>query len=538
MVSIGKDLSNVSDNYEKAIKFIIDYVKEHDVRDPTEVNRIKNMAVRMFKLNKVPSNTEILRFVKEDSVKNIFRLKPVRSISGVVIVAIMTSPFECPHGRCLYCPHYPGAPISYTGKEPSAMRGIHNNFDPYKQITSRLNQLRLMGHAIDKVEIIIQGGTFNMTSIQYKEWYMRRLLEAFIGYYPNNYLEGLADAEKSDRRIVGITFETRPDACKEEDIDWMLERGGTRVELGVQTIYDDVYKLVNRGHLIKDVVESTRRLKDAGFKVTYHLMPGLPKVDAGYDLICFEKIFSSSCYIPDNLKIYPTLVLENTGLLEYWKRGLYVPYDTEDAATLISIAKGNFIPKWVRIMRINRDIPSYEVVDGVKKTNLRQIVLRDIRSLGLRCRCIRCRESGHAVLKGVYHSLGELEIVLSQYYANEGMEFFIAVEDIDHDIIFGFIRVRKPSNKVWRSELSSEETCLVRELHVYGQSLPIGEKKPYKWGSWQHIGLGSVLLKTAENLTSSLGGDKLAIISGVGVREYYYKHGYKIDGPYVSKRLL
>ena len=522
--------------FRKAILYIIDYVRENNVRDPNVVNRVKHRAVKLFGLDRVPSNIDILRYVSEDpELSNLFRLKPVRSISGVVIVAIMTYPYECPHGRCLYCPHYPGAPISYTGKEPSAMRGISNEFDPYKQVINRLKQLEVMGHVTDKVEVIIQGGTFNATPIEYREWYMRRLLQAFIGYYPENFERGLRDAEGSPKRIVGITFETRPDVCSEKDIDWMLERGGTRVELGVQTIYDDVYEYVERGHRVNDVVDATRRLRDAGFKVTYHLMPGLPLTDVKHDITIFNIIFSSQNYMPDNLKIYPTLVLEYTGLLRLWREGLYRPYNTDEAVELIGLVKDNIVPRWVRIMRVNRDIPSHEVVDGVKKTNLRQIVHGDMRRLGLRCRCIRCREAGHKWMKEGYMGSEDLELTISIYKAGDGLEYFLAVEDVDNDVLYGFLRLRRPSNRAWRREIIERETYIVREIHVYGHSLPIGVSKSPISGSWQHIGLGSLLLNEAENLVSSLGGEKIVIISGVGVREYYYRHGYERDGPYVSK---
>jgi|Deesub1362A_J573_1020465.scaffolds.fasta_scaffold00001_481 elongator complex protein 3 len=531
--------TTVDEKLREAVKFIVKEVREKGIKDPVKINRIKYRAVRLFRLGRVPSNVEILKYVNEidPELASVFRLKPVRSISGVVIVAIMTYPYECPHGRCLYCPHYPGAPISYTGKEPSAMRGIHNEFDPYKQVTSRLEQLESMGHSTDKVEIIIQGGTFNATPLEYREWYMRRLLQAFIGYYPESFEKGVLDAEKSPKRIVGITFETRPDACSEEQINWMLERGGTRVELGVQTIYDDVYKYVDRGHSIQDVIEATRRLRDAGFKVTYHLMPGLPLTNFKHDLNIFNLVFSSHNYMPDNLKIYPTLVLEHTGLLEIWRSGGYKPYDTEIAKDLVSLVKGNIIPPWIRIMRVNRDIPSHEIIDGVKKTNLRQIVQMDMRKIGLRCRCIRCREAGHRWMKEGYKGSEELVIKVSSYPASGGIEYFISVEDVENDVIYGFIRLRRPSNKAWRPEITSSETYIVRELHVYGHSLPLGSGPQGLEGSWQHIGLGSILLSEAEKLASSLDGEKIVVISGIGVREYYYKHGYNREGPYVSKFL-
>ncbi len=533
--------------YENAIKYIINRLKSIDISTVKAeraskvgdiINKIKIEAARRYKLKKIPSNIDIIKYLpKNDYLINILRLKPVRSISGVVIIAIMSAPYECPHGRCLYCPHYPKAPVSYTGKEPSARRGILNLFDPYMQIRRRMKQLEDMGHFTDKIEIIIQGGTFNRAPKYYREWFMRRLLQAFIGYYPRDYNKGLRDAERSEKRIVGITFETRPDACDYNDVDWMLEHGGTRVEIGVQTIFDDVYKYVNRGHLVRDVIEATRKLKDAGFKVTYHIMPGLPKGNRRLDLEIFNTIFSSPNYMPDNLKIYPTLVLKYTGLIEYWRKGLYKPYSTNDSALLIELVKGNIIPKWVRIMRVNRDIPTMEIVDGIDKPNLRQVVLLEMNLKGLRCRCIRCREVGHRVIKRGYELKSEIVINVVRYEASEGLEYFITAEDPESDVIFGFLRLRKPSHKAWRPEIVNSETYIVRELHVYGQSIPIGECEPWKWGSWQHRGIGSALLKNAEELVSSLGGDKIVIISGVGVREYYYRRGYMLDGPYVSKKI-
>lgn len=525
--------------YTGAIKELIECVKKGIAKTPDEINRLKYLVARKHGLKRIPSNVEIVKFLKNakesaDLIKH-FVVKPVRSISGVVIIAIMTAPYECPHGRCLYCPHYPGVPISYTGKEPSAMRALQNELDPYKQVTARLNQLEAMGHATDKVEIVIQGGTFNATPLEYREWYMRRLLQAFIGYLPDNFEEGAQAAETAKKRIVGITFETRPDVCNEEQIDWMLERGGTRVELGVQTIYDDVYEYVNRGHTVYDVIEATRRLRDAGFKVTYHLMPGLPLVSIKHDVEVFNKVFTKPHYLPDSLKIYPTLVLEHTGLIKLYRDGLYVPIRDDDAIPLIGSIKWNFIPRWVRIMRINRDISTKEIIDGVKNSNLREIVQRDMKKIGLKCRCIRCREVGHKYLRGE-RMPKDIALTLTTYHANDGLEIFIAVEDLETDTIFGFIRVRRPSQKAWRPEITCRETFIIRELHVYGRAIPLAYASD-EIDVWQHRGIGSLLLKKAEEVATSYGGEKIVVISGIGVRQYYYMNGYSRDGPYCSKLL-
>jgi|Deesub1362B_J571_1020462.scaffolds.fasta_scaffold00003_475 elongator complex protein 3 len=533
--SIG--VLNEEEKYDNACKELANIITSTDKVSLREISKLKKRVANKYSLKRIPRNSDILRYIDPSykEIRNLLLTKPVRSLSGIVIVALMTEPFECPHGRCIYCPHIPGAPISYTGKEPSAKRGIDNKFNPVMQIRKRLSQLEALGHSTDKIDIIIQGGTFNATPIEYREQFMLGVLEAILGYRPDSYENGLLAAEKSKYRIVGLAFETRPDYCKKEDIDWMLSKGATRVELGVQTIYDDVYRFVNRGHYIKDVVEATQYLKDSGLKVTYHLMPGLPLTDISFDIQMFDEVFNNPSYLPDHLKIYPTLVLNYTGILKLYELNIYRPLNTDDAIRLIAVAKHNFINEHVRIMRINRDIPSTEIIAGVDKTNLRQLVKRYMSAHKLRCRCIRCREVGHkrAVKKDVDPSA--VKINIKKFYANRGIEYFISAMDIENDILIGFLRLRRPSQKAWREEIINYESYIVRELHVYGQALPIGVKDDL---SWQHRGIGAKLLMTAEDIVSSEGGEKLLVISGVGVREYYYKLGYIRDGPYVSKTIV
>ncbi len=497
--------------------------------------RIKKEVSKSYGLPKIPSNPEILQSsLPNQCLSEILRLKPVRSISGVVILSTMTIPYACPHGRCVFCPWYPGAPTSYTGKEPAAMRAIQNEFDPEKQIKHRLKQLEEMGHSTQKVELIVQGGTFNSTPLEYREDYMMGVMAGVIGSRPWTCAEALTKAEASHHRIVGMTLETRPDQTKDEQIEWILEKGFTRVELGVQTVYDDVYDRIKRGHHLKDVVEATRRLKDAGLKVCYHLMPGLPGVEPIEDLHAFKIVFHDEDLRPDQLKIYPTLVMKGTELYESWRKGEYRPLSLEDAINLLMAAKANLIPKWVRIMRIQRDIPSQEIAGGIRNTNLRQLVQRGLLWHGLRCRCIRCREAGHRRLLGKTMEEIDYEVTIDPYPASGGIEFFIAVENLEEDVIFGYLRLRKPSGKAWRKELEGVESVIIRELHVYGEALPIGERSSR---SWQHRGIGESLLLEAENLAIDMGAEKMVVLSGVGAKKYYYKHGYMRDGPYVSKRL-
>ena len=522
--------------YEQACKEIAKILLSSRSVSREYINQIKKSVAKKYGLKKLPTNADILSHIDrvddKERLKKILLKKPVRSISGIVIVALMSYPFECPHGRCLYCPHVPGAPVSYTGQEPSARRGIDNNFDPVLQIRKRLKQLESIGHSVDKVYLIIQGGTFNAEPKEYREWFMLGVLEALIGRRPKTFEEGAILAERSRYRLVGLAFETRPDQCSEEQIDWMLSRGATRVELGVQTIYDDVYDVVGRGHHVKEVIEASRRLKDAALKVTYHIMPGLPNTNLKLDYQIFEKIFSSSHFLPDHIKIYPTLVLEHTGLLKLWKLGKYNPLSTEEAIELISRVKHCLIPPYLRIMRVNRDIPSTEIIAGIDKTNLRQYVHRFMSENNLRCRCIRCREVGHVKLRGKEPIKQNIIIKTMKFYANEGIEYFISAEDAENDILIGFLRLRRPSYKAWRPEIINYESYLVRELHVYGKAIPLGLRDEE---SWQHRGIGESLLKYAEELASSEGGEKIIIMSGIGVREYYFRYGYARDGPYVSK---
>ncbi|RLG60062.1 tRNA uridine(34) 5-carboxymethylaminomethyl modification radical SAM/GNAT enzyme Elp3 [Candidatus Geothermarchaeota archaeon] len=522
--------------YVQACKEIAHRILAREIKSRNDILKIKSEVCREFKLTHIPSNPDIIRYSEEDKEKlrEMLKLKPVRSTSGIVILSVMTEPFPCPHGRCAYCPRFPGAPVSYTGREPAAMRAIENEFDPYRQIRSRLKQLEDMGHSTQKIELIIQGGTFNATPAWYRKEFMRRVMKGILNAKFKDYKEAILAAERSKHRIVGMTIETRPDQTSERQIDWMLEMGFTRVELGVQTIFNEVYSKVKRGHDVKAVIDATRRLKDAGFKVCYHIMPGLPDTTQRMDLDIFRSLFENENFRPDMLKIYPTLVLEGTELYEWWKNGLYRPYSTNEAADLIELIKANFIPKWSRIMRVQRDIPAQEIIDGVKKGNLRQIIAERLKSHGLKCRCIRCREIGHKRLKNQINKPPDVVFTISAYPASRGMEYFIAAEDLNNDALIGFLRLRKPSEKAWRPEITSMESFLIRELHVYGEALPLGCRSK---NSWQHRGVGTTLLKRAEELALEKGGEKIVVISGIGAKEYYFKHGYVRDGPYVSKMI-
>jgi len=512
-----------------------------DLPTPTreDVDRIRMSVCRELQAPLV-RNSDLIRVMTPRERKKllpILRMKPVRTISGVNVVAVMTKPWPCPHGKCAYCPGGPsfGTPQSYTGREPAAMRGIQHGFDPHLQVRSRIGQLKATGNPVGKVELIVMGGTFPAMPYDYQEHFVQRCLEAIIGKDSQSLEEAKKNAETSRIRNVGITVETRPDWAREEHVDHMLFLGVTRVELGVQNVYDDIYRLVDRGHSVQDVTEATRILKDAGLKVAYHMMPNLLGSSYERDLEAFKRLFQDARFKPDALKIYPTLVLKGTKLYEMWRNGGYSPYPTEDVVKLIVEVK-KMIPRWVRVQRVQRDIPSNLIIAGVKESNLRQMVYAELERQGIPCRCIRCREVGHVKLKlGLEPNPEDIKPIVERYPASEGTELFLSYEDVKQDILIGFLRLRYPSDKAHRPEIREKRAMLVRELHVYGPMVPLSTRVK---GGWQHRGYGERLLKNAESVAKEeYDAKRMVVTSGLGVKEYYFRRGYTRDGPYVSKKL-
>jgi elongator complex protein 3 len=478
----------------------------------------------------------------------------------------MTSPHNCPHGKCLYCPGGPASEFSsaqsYTGHEPAAARGEQNDYDPYGQVRLRLNQLREIGHPVDKIELILMGGTMTARSHDYQEWFVRRAIEAMNDHdvdaeptpaegrsfaqdpaeYAFRYLEDVkAENERGDARCIGITFETKPDWCDPEQIDRMLRLGGTKVEVGVQTTYERINREMHRGHGVGASIDANRRLRDAAFKVGFHMMPGQPGMSREMCLEDFRRLFEEERWRPDYLKIYPTLVVEGTRVYDDWRRGEFDPLGSEEAAELVAEIK-SMIPRYTRLQRVQRDIPAGFIEGGVQKSNLRQLARRRMEDHGWTCDCIRCREVGMND-----EDPGEVTMDVLGYDAAGGREQFISVEDREQDLLVGFCRLRFPDEPV-RREL--EGAALVRELHVYGSEIAIGEDDAAGidggdaaalekgGGGHQHQGYGRRLMARAEELAADAGYDKLAVIAGIGAREYYRgKLGYRQDGPYVSKRL-
>lgn len=525
---------------EAACREVIEGLMALERPTPRDVEKLKLRVLKEYKLERMPRNSDLIACLRPEErpkLLQLLRLKKVRSISGVVVITVMAEPRPCPKPEpCIYCPGGPssGTPQSYTGLEPACRRAIQNGFDPYRQVAARIKQLREIGHAVDKVELIILGGTFTAFPVEYQRWFIKRCLDALNGVEASSLEEAKRIAEtKAAIRNSGITVETRPDWAKEEQADLMLDLGVTRVEIGVQTIYDDVYELIKRGHTVKDVEDCFRILKDSGFKVVAHIMPGLPGSDLERDLEMFKVLFTDERFKPDAIKIYPTLVVKGTELYEMWKRGEYQPYSLEEYVELIAEVK-KIVPPWIRIQRIQRDIPATVIEAGPRKSNLRQLVQARLAAEGARCRCIRCREVGHKMLKeGLVPNPDDIELLEHREEASGGLDIFLSFEDTARDILIGYVRFRIPSEKAHRPEVSTVPTAIIRELHVYGPLVPVGERRPE---GWQHRGYGARLIAEAERISiEEFDVKKMVVLSALGVKRYYARFGYKPDGPYVSK---
>jgi len=518
---------------------IIDRLNKLDSPTRNDVNRIKLEVCRETRSPTVPSNSALLQRIAQQNLPNLKPLlvsKQVRGISGVTTVAVMPKPWACPHGKCTYCPGGPedGVPRAYTGKEPAVMRALEASYDPYLQVKSRIRQLASIGHVPDKIELILVGGTFPFLPLDYQEHFVKRCLDAMNGVDSPTLEEAKELSKTASTRNVGITIETRPDWALCDHVDHMLSMGVTRVEIGVQTLYDDVYETIHRDHTVADVIESTQIMKDSALKVGYHMMLGLPGCDFQRDLAAFQRTFEDPSFKPDMLKIYPCLVTPGTRLYEQWQRGEYKPYFALESAKLIAEIK-KIIPPWVRIMRIQREIPSDGIADGVRNGNLRQLVQTELSLQGAVCRCIRCREVGHAFLRGQsVPDPDHVQLSMVKYDASGGQEIFLSYEDLDRNILVGYLRLRIPERS-HRPEIEDKNAALVRELHVFGQTVPVGER----WErAFQHRGFGASLLREAERIAmTDYGRSKMVVISALGTKSYYARYGYEEDGHYVSKKL-
>ncbi|TNY23654.1 elongator complex protein 3 [Rhodotorula diobovata] len=523
-------------------------LEAHDKGESVNLNALKTQVAKKYNAKVVPRLVDIISAVPQD-VRDILlpklRAKPVRTASGIAVVAVMSKPHRCPHiamtgNICVYCPGGPDSDFeystqSYTGYEPTSMRAIRARYDPYEQSKGRVDQLRSLGHSVDKVEFIVMGGTFMSLSESYRDGFISQLHNSLSGYTGNDVDEAVRYAEQAKTKCIGITIETRPDYCLKPHLSAMLRYGCTRLEVGVQSVYEDVARDTNRGHTVQATCESFQMAKDAGFKVVSHMMPDLPNVGVERDMAQFHEYFENPAFRSDGLKIYPTLVIRGTGLYELWRTGRYKNYSPNALVDIVARILA-LIPPWTRIYRVQRDIPMPLVSSGVENGNLRELAMARMRDFGLTCRDVRSREVGlHEIHNRVRPD--ELELIRRDYTANGGWETFLSYEDPERDILVGLLRLRKLTPEgTFRDELLKDgQTSMVRELHVYGTAVPLHSRDPTLF---QHQGIGTLLMEEAERIArEEHGSRKLAVISGIGVRSYYARLGFRLEGPYMTKML-
>jgi len=533
----------------KAYDNFVKLAMKEPVATSGEFLRIKKNISKLLQIP-VPTNADLReayeKLVTRKKIKrnlpfeNILISKKIRTRSGVAVIAVLTKAYPCP-GQCLYCPSEAKMPKSYLKNEPAVMRAISVKFSPYRQVQKRLRALELNGHKTDKIELIVMGGTFSYFPKKYQYWFITECFRAANDYgHINNTARRdalqcvstlMAEQKKNEtakRRIIGLTLETRPDYISEKEILNFRALGCTRVELGVQSIFDDVLAKNNRGHDVAETIRATKLLKNAGFKINYHIMPGLYGSDAKRDYQMFKTLFSSPDFQPDMLKIYPTVVLRDSALYAVWKEGKYQALGDKQFEKFILRVKKNLIPPYVRIARLVRDVPAESIIAGPRVSNLRQIIAEKSQ-----CQCIRCREVG-----GNFNLQDKIILNRIDYDASDGKEIFLEYATKDTKKLFALLRLR-----INPLELESQKTtisalknsAIIREVHTYGTMTQI-DKKNSK--SPQHIGLGKKLIAKAERIAKDeFGLKKIAIISGIGAREYYRKLGYRLKNSYMVKYL-
>lgn len=529
-----------------------------------EFGALKKKLSKRFQLP-IPTNADVRQrydeLVKQKKIRpsalfeRLLASRLVRTQSGVAVVAVLTEPYPCP-GKCIYCPTEKDMPKSYLSNEPAVMRAIDSQFDPYLQVQSRLRSLELNGHSTDKIELIVMGGTFSFLPKDYQKKFITECFRACNEYgrvhkvsKVHTVIQSQAEIllheqkrnETARHRIVGLTLETRPDYIDEEEIVNFRNLGCTRVELGVQSIFDDVLELNKRGHLSEATVRATKLLKDAGFKINYHMMPGLPGSTPARDAAMFQKLFTDQSYRPDMLKIYPTVVLRDSELYHIWRNGQYAPLDDVTFERLVLKIKNEVIPPYVRIARLVRDVPTPSIIAGPVISNLRQIIAKKSH-----CPCIRCRE-----VRADYTIDEKIILDRIDYSASDGKEIFLQFVSPDKQKLFALLRLRIPKSAIHEGSTFKntepkikpsgfkfpvlENAAIIREVHTYGKLAKIDTREK---NSPQHIGLGKKLLLEAERIAKEeFGLAKIAVISGVGVRAYYRKAGYRLKQTYLVKHM-
>ncbi len=519
-----------------AAAHIAQQVSQGKVGSREQLEKLKKRAASEFSLDRYVTTSEILSALSEEArprFEGMLRVHPRRSASGIVVVTAFSAPFSCPHGTCVFCPGGPkvGTPQSYLPQSPGMRSALESKFDPYGQVTKCLAKYRANGHEVGKVETIIEGGTFIAVSRDYQSGFVKGVYDGLNGVVSATLDEAQTFNESAPSRCVGLTLESKPDWCRPADIDLMLSYGITRLEIGVQSLRDETLAKSNRGHTVADSARAFQVARDAGLKVTAHMMPGLPGATPTEDLEDLKRLFEDEAFRPDMSKLYPTLVVPGTSLARQYESGRYEPYSTDTVVDLLSDMKKS-VPSWHRIMRIQREIPAREIEGGVRDGNLRQLVLQRAKEKGWGCGCIRCRE---VVLRepDALSQDDELSYLESRYRASGGDEVFGSYEFRRSGLIAAFVRLRVPSPAAHRAEVNG--AAVVRELRVYGQALRVGRREGT---AWQHRGMGASLMRRMEKAArEEFGARRLLVTSAVGTRNYYRKLGYERAGPYMAMDL-
>lgn len=524
----------------------------------TDLEFSKNLRQAFSKRNIAPSTKATLISIYRQLVKNkkitpnknfeqLLKKRAVRTLSGVSVITVLSKPFVCP-GRCVYCPTEVGMPKSYLSNEPAAARAKMNLFDPFRQVTMRIQALENNGHAVDKLEILVLGGTWSVYPEHYQKEFIRDCFYAanIFGKKTKRLSLSLEQEQKINEtakyKIIGLTLETRPDFINPTEIKKMRLLGTTRVQLGVQHTDNKILDYIKRGHSIEQSIEATRLLKEAGFKVDHHYMPDLPGSTPQKDLAMFKYVFTSPDLQPDQIKIYPCVVNEFAELNSWYQQGQYKPYSSKQLIKLLLAVK-QLVPPYIRINRLIRDIPEESIIAGNKITNLRQYLQLELKKQpaspdsgqggGKTCRCLRCREIRNDQLDN-----SKIELVTRKYPASNGTEYFLSFEDKTHDKVYAFLRLRLNNKNLKNIFPSLDQAAIIRELHVYGQMIPVyQEDYDDELSHTQHLGLGKKLMAAAEKIASDNHYPKIAVISGIGVRNYYRKLGYRLQDTYLIKVL-
>lgn len=469
---------------------------------------------------------------EDESLLAKIRMKPTRTLSGVTTVTVLTRYHPCP-GECIFCPQEEKMPKSYLSGEPGAMRGLQHEFDPYAQVRNRIKALKAVGHPTDKIELLILGGSFSAYPRDYQEWFVRRCFDAMNDVNPADdpNFESLAEAQArnvhAEHRNVGMVIETRPDLVHPAALNWYRYLGVTKVQMGAQSLDDRILKLNKRGHTAQETLAATALLRAGGFKIVLHWMPNLLGATPESDREDFVRLWGEGAYCPDELKIYPCQLLAGTELYQKWQQGDYQPYSEDQLLDLIADIKTT-VPRYCRINRIIRDIPSTYIVAGNKNSSLRQNVQQEMKRRGTRCECVRCRE-----VRGKRVSAEKMTLHDLVYHPAHAEEHFLSFDTRD-DKLAGFLRLSLPGDTRVSGIIDLEGAAIIREVHVYGLSLEVGEERK---GIAQHSGLGTRLIEEAETIARQHGFQKLAVIAAVGTRAYYAGRGFKMDKLYMVKDL-